>query len=96
MVNSFIRLRILGIVDHAIERVYNVDTEVYLHNILKEVLKGQDDIIDKISEKLLEGRFMLIINGLTIYRFTDIKSIKVKPGDEVAIMPVVFGGCKQL
>lgn len=53
-------------------------------------------LIEKISRLLLNGRFLLIINGLSVHRFSSVKSIKINPGDEIAIMPVVFGGCKQI
>ena len=53
-------------------------------------------LIEKISRLLLNGRFLLIINGLSVHRFSSVKSIKINPRDEIAIMPVVFGGCKQM
>jgi len=94
--NNLIRLRIVGITDHTIERIHNISSESSLYDILKEVLKDQRNMLNYISEKLLDGRLLLIINGLSVYRFSDLRSITVKPGDEVAILPVVFGGCKQL
>ncbi|MCS7126196.1 MAG: hypothetical protein NZ929_04715 [Aigarchaeota archaeon] len=96
MTDNLVKLRIIGVTDHIIERVHNIDSETPLYDVLKEALKDWGDMIQKISDRIIKGTFILIINGLTIYRFSDIRDIKIKPGDEVAIMPVVFGGCKQL
>ncbi len=71
MNNNFIKLRIVGVTDHIIERIYNINSESSLYDILKEVLRDQSNILNYISEKLLDGRLLLIINGLAVHRFTD-------------------------
>ncbi|MEN2974497.1 MAG: MoaD/ThiS family protein [Candidatus Caldarchaeales archaeon] len=96
MPDNLVKLRIIGLTDHIIERVHTVDSEISLYDVLREALKDWGDTIQKLSDRIIKGTFILIINGLTVYRFSDIRDIKVKPGDEVAILPVVFGGCKQL
>lgn len=91
-----IRLKLIGITDHIIEKIYTIDHETSLEKVLREAMRDNMNLVEKISELLLNGRFLLIINGLTVHRFSDIGTVTINPGDEIAIMPVVFGGCKQI
>lgn len=94
--SKIVKIKLIGITDHIIENVCTITMETSLDRILTETMKNNTALIEKISQLLLNGRFLLIINGLSVHRFSDVKSIKINPGDEIAIMPVVFGGCKQI
>ncbi len=94
--SQHVRVKLIGLTNYIIEKTCNIDSETSLDIVLKEAVKEHSGLIEKVSDLLLNGRFLLIINGLSVYRFSDIKSIKILPGDEIAIMPVVFGGCKQI
>jgi len=94
--SKHVKLRLIGVTDHVIEKAYNIEVETSLDNVLRETMKDNIDLIEKLSELLLNGRFLLIINGLSVHRFSDVKSIRINPGDEIAIMPVVFGGCREI
>jgi molybdopterin converting factor small subunit len=94
--SKHVKVRLIGVTDHIIEKAYNIDMETSLDNVLRETMKDNTDLIEKLFELLLNGRYLLIINGLSVHRFSDVKSIRVNPGDEIAIMPVVFGGCREI
>lgn len=91
-----VKLKLIGITNQIIEKIHNIDKETPLDKLLNDAMKDNVSLVEKISELVSNGRFLLVINGLTVHRFIDVKSVKINPGDEVAIMPVVFGGCKHI
>ncbi len=93
---SQIKVKLIGITPEGrIEALIEAEKEMKLQELLKKVLMPRGLSLEEILERLRRGSYVLFINGEG-FRGEEVRGVIVKPGDEVAVIPVAPGGCAYL